>query len=346
MFRNVSENSVAKIFIIKKQHWHASKYISCKFCVAEIRFNVCVLVCSAGGECNACNAWKWRWFHCHFIKLRGVASHFYSHWFLPDFIWVWKQLSKNDTRPNLPFYPLAPLASPSSFPLSSCFSWLHYTSKLIPMLYSDRPPLGTECLVNTYLNEAIIHGRQREEDFLLAIPWFVPFAQTSSCCRSGTPRGRKNEVYLKVIYFCCRFVGWRGSDKCKLVVYEAWLNAGRAALWGCCSLSLREASLCGMDWDRWTDGRRTHPLLILRLLLCSSPTFRHCLRFHSPVSLLISFTSPSVLCLPPSSPVSFSWLSTLRWETQGIHSKISSPSPRVHPSCPERKRSLPSVSAK
>lgn len=70
---------------------------------------------------------------------------------------------------------------------------------------------------------------------VLLIVFFTlsPFARSGCRGESRMLGERRNEVYLKVIYFCCHFVGWRGSDKCELVVYEAWLSAGRAAfLWG------------------------------------------------------------------------------------------------------------------
>lgn len=64
--------------------------------------------------------------------------------------------------------------------------------------------------------------------------YFVDFyvfkpAQTSCWWKSKILGERKSEVYLKVIYFSCWVVGWRGSDRCRLVVYGAWLSAGRAA---------------------------------------------------------------------------------------------------------------------
>lgn len=174
---------------------------------------------------------------------------------------------------------------------------------LIPLLHSDSPPVGTESL-HTFLNEEMMQDKYRMEDFMLAVSvttkaqlfrWFLCF-QTSCWWKSRILGERKSEVYLKVIYFSCCFVGWRGSDRCRLVVYGAWLSAGRAAF------------LSGS----WFSVLGRCSKLEANLSISYSPsTFTALSNFFTPVpltflssiSLLTSFTSYPVLFFPhPSLP--------------------------------------------
>lgn len=171
--------------------------------------------------------------------------------------------------------------------------------------------------------------------------WFLCF-QTSCWWKSRILGERKSEVYLKVIYFSCCFVGWRGSDRCRLVVYGAWLSAGRVAF------------LSGS----WFSVLGRCSKLEANLSISYSPsTFTALSNFFTPVpltflssiSLLTSFTSCSVLFFPhPSIPFFFTTLCTGVRKVRNAH-RISFQSPLACPSCLEWKHgnpSLPSLPAK
>lgn len=135
--------------------------------------------------------------------------------------------------------------------------------------------------------------------------WFLCF-QTSCWWKSRILGERKSEVYLKVIYFSCCFVGWRGSDRCRLVVYGAWLSAGRVAF------------LSGS----WFSVLGRCSKLEANLSISYSPsTFTALSNFFTPVpltflssiSLLTSFTSYPVLFFPHPSIHPFLFYNSVHW---------------------------------
>lgn len=108
--------------------------------------------------------------------------------------------------------------------------------KLIPLLYPGINSVGYGwfhvCCRNDSLEAPACYLVLLISTFSLSIG-MCHLPNPAAWRERGRLRERKSEVYLNVIYFSCRFVGWRRRDKCKLVVYEALLSAGKAALlWG------------------------------------------------------------------------------------------------------------------
>lgn len=109
--------------------------------------------------------------------------------------------------------------------------------------------------------------------FMFSLVCNLPFAQTSCWCKRGIFGERKSDVHLKVIYFCCCFVGWGESDKSKLTVYEAWFSAGKAAFLSGCWISILERCIALWHTVWRMSQRQTHPHPMLFPMICPISLF-------------------------------------------------------------------------